>query len=145
MSDALKTPGAILGIGLTLALITLAVLADVVAPTDPFASVAAPLSPPSRAHPLGTDDLGRDLLSGVVHGARTSFLVTLGVTALASLIGVAIGAVAGYRAGGVDDLLMRGTESVQVVPRFFLAVVVIALFGPGLDRVVWVLGLSSWP
>ena len=82
---------------MTLALITLAVLADVVAPTDPFASVAAPLSPPSRAHPLGTDDLGRDLLSGVVHGARTSFVVTLGVTALASLIGcISHGCVASF-------------------------------------------------
>jgi peptide/nickel transport system permease protein len=94
---------------------------------------------------MGSDDLGRDLLCGVIHGARTSVVVSLGVTAIAALIGIVVGAVAGYGPGGVDDVLMRGTESVQVVPRFFLAVVVIALFGPGLDRVVAVLGLSSWP
>jgi peptide/nickel transport system permease protein len=145
MSDALRTPGAVLGLALTGALLALALFADVVAPGDPFASVAPPLSPPSRAHLLGSDDLGRDLLSGVVHGARTSVAVSLGVTAVAALIGIVIGAIAGYTPGGVDDLLMRGTESVQVVPRFFLAVVVIALFGPGLDRMVLVLGLSSWP
>ena len=145
MSDALRTPAAVLGLGLTAALLGLALFADLIAPGDPFASVAPPLSPPSRAHLMGSDDLGRDLLSGVIHGARTSVVVSLGVTAVAALIGIVVGAVAGYRPGGVDDLLMRGTESVQVVPRFFLAVVVIALFGPGLDRMVLVLGLSSWP
>jgi peptide/nickel transport system permease protein len=139
------TPGGAVGLGLSLALVLLAGLAPVLAPADPFASVAAPLSPPAPAHPLGTDDLGRDLLAGIVHGARTSLLVALTATALAAALGVAVGAVAGYRGGGVDDLLMRGTEFVQVVPRFFLAVVVIALFGPGLDRLVLVLGLTSWP
>ncbi|HEU4371439.1 MAG TPA: ABC transporter permease [Methylomirabilota bacterium] len=122
-----------------------AVFAGAIAPVDPFASVGSPLSPPSRAHTLGTDDLGRDLLAGIVHGARTSLLVMLSVTVLASAIGVSIGAVAGYRAGTTDDVLMRLTEFVQVVPRFFLAVLVIALFGPGLDRLVLVLGLTSWP
>lgn len=145
MSDVLKTPGGILGIGLTLALIVLAILAHVVAPTDPFASVASPLASPSRMHAFGTDDLGRDVFSGIVHGTRTSLSVTFAVIAIASVIGVAVGAVAGYRGGGVDDLLMRGTEAVQIVPRFFLAVIVIALFGPGLDRVIFVLGVTSWP
>jgi peptide/nickel transport system permease protein len=133
------------GLALTVALATVAVLAGTIAPTDPFAAVAAPLSPPSRAHVLGTDDLGRDLLAGVVYGARTSLLVVACVTLLASSIGVTIGAVAGYRAGATDDVLMRLTDFVQVVPRFFLAVIVIALFGPGLDRLILVLGLTSWP
>jgi len=96
-------------------------------------------------HPMGTDDLGRDLLAGVIYGARTSLLVALTVTALASFVGIAVGAVSGWRGGIVDDALMRLTELVQVVPRFFLAVIVIALFGPGLDRLVWLLGLTSWP
>jgi peptide/nickel transport system permease protein len=145
MSDVLRTPGGLLGFGLTLALVLLAILAHVIAPTDPFASVGSPLTPPSRAHALGTDDLGRDVFSGVVHGTRTSLTVTFAVIAIASIMGVAVGSVAGYRGGGIDDLLMRGTEAVQIVPRFFLAVIVIALFGPGLDRVVVVLGLTSWP
>jgi peptide/nickel transport system permease protein len=139
------TPGGIVGLGLTLALIVVAALADAIAPGDPFASVAPPLMPPSLAYALGSDDLGRDLLACVVHGARVSLLVVLSVTALASVIGLTIGAVSGYRIGTVDDLLMRATELVQVVPRFFLAVVVIALFGPGLDRLILVLALTSWP
>ena len=145
MSNVLRTPGGLLGFGLMLALVLLAILAHVIAPTDPFASVGSPLTPPSRTHAFGTDDLGRDVWSGIVHGTRTSLTVTLAVVAIASIMGVAVGAVAGYRGGGIDDLLMRGTEAVQIVPRFFLAVIVIALFGPGLDRVVLVLGLTSWP
>jgi peptide/nickel transport system permease protein len=122
-----------------------AALADRLAPAGPFATVGAALASPSPAHPLGTDDLGRDLLAGVVHGARTSLLVVAAVAALTFALGVGVGSVAGFRGGAIDDVLMRGAELVQVVPRFFLAVLVVALFGPGLDRMVWVLGLTSWP
>lgn len=145
MSEVLRNPAGTLGLGLSLGLLVVALLAPVIAPTDPFTSVASPLAPPSRAHAFGTDDLGRDVLAGIVHGTRTSLAVMLGAVAIASVIGVAVGSVAGYRGGGVDDLLMRGTEAVQIMPRFFLAVLVVALFGPGLDRVVVVLGVTSWP
>jgi peptide/nickel transport system permease protein len=141
----LRTPAGAVGLVLTLGLIALALLAGTLAPADPFASVAQPLSPPSRAHVFGTDDLGRDVLTGVIHGARTSLLVVTSVTALAAILGVAIGALAGYRPGLVDDTLMRVTDFVLIVPRFFLAVVVIALFGSGTDRLILVLGLTSWP
>jgi len=94
---------------------------------------------------MGTDDLGRDLFTGVVHGARTSLVVAGAVTMLAMVLGVTVGAISGWRGALVDDLLMRLTEFVQVVPRFFVAVVVIALLGPGLDRLVLLLGLTSWP
>jgi peptide/nickel transport system permease protein len=133
------------GVGITGALLTVALFAGRIAPVGPFASVAPALRPPSLAHPMGTDDLGRDLLAGVVYGARTSLFVALAVTALASLVGIVVGAVSGWRGGAVDDALMRLTELVQVVPRFFLAVIVIALFGPGFDRLVWLLALTSWP
>lgn len=141
----LKTTGGAIGFFLILALIVLALLANTLAPADPFASVAQPLSPPSRAHTFGTDDLGRDVLTGIIHGARTSLLVVTSVTALASIIGIAIGALAGYRVGVVDDVLMRVTDFVLIVPRFFLAVVVIALFGAGVDRLILILALTSWP
>jgi peptide/nickel transport system permease protein len=134
-----------IGIVLTCGLLAVALLAGRVAPADPFASVGPPLSSPTLTHPMGTDDLGRDLLSGVVHGTRTSLLLALIVSVLTGFIGVIVGAVGALEGGRVDDALMRVTEFVQVVPRFFLAVIVIALFGPGLDRLVLLLALTSWP
>ena len=141
----LRTPGGLLGLALMLAVLVGAIFADQIAPSDPFTSVGAPLQPPSLAHPMGTDDLGRDMLSGVVHGARTSLIVVLLAVALASIIGVTVGGIAGYRGGVLDDVLMRITEGFQAMPRFFLAIVVIALFGAGLGKLILLLGLTSWP
>jgi peptide/nickel transport system permease protein len=145
LAGLVHTPAGALGLGVSVAMLLVACFAPLIAPGDPFASVAAPFVPPTLAHVFGTDDLGRDLFAGIVHGARTSLLVALSVTVLAALVGLTVGMVSGYRGGVVDDCLMRGTELVQVMPRFFLAVVVVALFGPGLDRLIAVLGLTSWP
>lgn len=134
-----------LGLGLILALCAVALLADRIAPGDPFGAAGPTLAPPSPAFPLGTDDLGRDLLANVVHGLRTSLGIALGVLLLAGTLGISVGTVAGYCGGWLDDLLMRATEFVQVVPRFFLAVLVIALVGPGVDRLILLLGLTAWP
>ena len=133
------------GVVLTCGLLAVALLAGRIAPADPFASVGPPLSSPTLAHPMGTDDLGRDLLSAVAHGTRTSLLLALIVSVLTGVIGVLVGALAAWEGGRVDDALTRLTEFVQVVPRFFLAVIVIALFGAGLDRLVLLLALTSWP
>jgi peptide/nickel transport system permease protein len=141
----LQAPGAVVGLSLVLPVVVAAILANWIAPAGPFESSAIPLQSPSRGHAMGTDDLGRDLFSGIVHGARASLLIMLAVAAISSVIGLAIGAVAGIRRGLVDDFLMRTTEVFQTVPRFFLAVIVIALFGPGVDRLVLILGLTSWP
>jgi peptide/nickel transport system permease protein len=141
----LRSPTGAVAVALTGALCVVAFLADRIAPLDPFAPVGTPLLPPSAAHLMGTDDLGRDLFSGVIHGARTSLVIAVAVSAVASLIGILVGAGAGWRGGILDDVLMRLTEFVQVIPRFFLAVVVIALFGPGLDRLILLLALTSWP
>jgi len=134
-----------IGLAVTGPLLAVGLLAGQIAPGDPFASVGAPLRPPSATHPMGTDDLGRDLFSEIVHGARTSLFVALAVTLLAACVGIVVGAVSGWRGGLLDDLLTRCTEFVQVVPRFFLAIIVIALLGPGLDRLVLLLALTSWP
>ncbi|HWH30624.1 MAG TPA: ABC transporter permease, partial [Mycobacteriales bacterium] len=133
------------GAVLVLALLVVGVAAPVLAPYDPFALVGPPLSGPSGEHLLGTDALGRDLLSGIVWGARTSLLVAASVAVLVSVIGTTVGLLSGYAGGWVDDVLMRLTEAFQVLPRFFLALVVIAFFGPGLDRLILVLGVTSWP
>lgn len=140
----LRSPGGALGTALLAIVVLAAVLAPLLAPADPFAITGPSLAPPSAAHPMGTDALGRDTFSGVVHGARTSMLVAGAVGVLVLLIGGTVGMVAGYWGGRVDDALMRMTEFVQVLPVFFLAIVVIALFGPGLDRLILVLGFSSW-
>ncbi len=133
-----------MGLGLTLLVVVVALLASALAPFDPFALAGPPLAPPSRAHLMGTDALGRDLFSGVLHGARTSLLVATVVGALVMTIGLAVGMASGYRGGLLDDVLMRVTEIFQTLPRFFLAIVVAALFGSELRYLVLVLGLTSW-
>lgn len=139
-----RTPSGAVGVLLTGLVAGAAVFADILAPADPFAIVGPPLAAPSAAHPMGTDAIGRDVLSGVLHGARTSLLLVAVVGILVLAVGVAVGIVSGYRGGRVDDVLMRLTELVQVLPRFFLAIVVLAMFGPGIGRLALVLGLSSW-
>lgn len=134
-----------LGVSLTTAIATIALLAPWLATSDPFALVAAPLTPPTAAHLMGTDAIGRDLFSGVMHGARASLYVAASVAVIAFVCGALVGMTAGWKGGLVDDLLMRGTEMLQVVPRFFLVVIVVALFGPGIDRIILTLGLTSWP
>ncbi len=145
LSGILRSGAGRVGLGLTCGLLAIALLAGRIAPADPFASVGPPLTAPTLAHPMGTDDLGRDLLSGVAHGTRTSLVLALVVSILTGFIGIVVGALAGWEGGRVDATLMRVTEFVQVVPRFFLAVIVIALFGPGLDRLMLLLAFTSWP
>lgn len=140
----LATLVGIAGYSLTVAFTLLAVFADWIAPSDPFAFVAEPFQPPSADHWLGTDDLGRDVFSGVVLGTRTSLVVGIVVAAASLVIGTLIGGLAGFIGGWVDDLLMRLTELLQVMPRFFLALMVVALFGPGLTNLIAVLALTSW-
>ncbi len=130
---------------LVLLLLLMALGADVIAPYDPFANSDDVLSPPSTAHPFGTDDLGRDIFSAVVHGARASLLVGLLSAFAATVIGVVVGGMAGYVGGLTDDGLMRLTELFQVVPRFFLALVTVALLGSSIWLIVLLLSLTYWP
>ncbi|HEX3623652.1 MAG TPA: ABC transporter permease [Acidimicrobiales bacterium] len=141
----LRHPAGLVGLVLVAVVAGAALLADVIAPSDPFRTVAGPLQAPSRAHLMGTDNLGRDMLGAVVHGARTSMVVVLGVAVLSSVVGLAVGVVAGYRGGWVDDVLMRITELFQAIPRFFLVLLIVALFGAGVDHLIYVLALTSWP
>ncbi len=127
------------------ALGALGLLAPVLAPDGPFRTSGERLAPPSREHLMGTDDLGRDVAVGVVYGARRSLAVALGVVAVAGALAFAVGSVAGSSGGVIDDVLMRVTELVLVLPRFFLAVATAALFGAGFVPLVAVIGLTSWP
>lgn len=145
VATALARPAGRTGLCLLLITLTLAVIAPAFVHTDPFALSGSPLAPPTHAHPLGTDALGRDLLSGVVHAAGASLLIATAVVLVAVVCGASIGLLAGYRGGWIDDALSRATELFQVMPRLFVVAIVVALFGPGVDRVVLTLGLTSWP
>ncbi|MGR3379406.1 ABC transporter permease [Salipiger abyssi] len=100
---------------------------------------------PSLAHPMGTDDLGRDVFTRFAYGARSSLSVGILAALTASIIGISVGAVAGYSRGIVDIVLMRVSELFQVIPRFFLALLVIAIFGSNILFIILTIGLLGWP
>lgn len=139
------SPAAVVGAILMSVLATVAVLNERIAPGFPFATSDDRLQGPSRDHLMGTDQLGRDLFTGVVRGAHTSLSVVLGVAVISAAIGLLLGSLAGFRGGLVDDLVMRFTEIVQTVPRFFLAVLVVGWFGTEGATLTVLLGLTSWP
>jgi peptide/nickel transport system permease protein len=123
-----------------------AVFAPWLAPHDPFTTSRASFLPPgSPGYPLGTDHLGRDVLSGVIWGSRVSLIVGLAAAFTATVIGILVGAVSGFFGGWVDELLMRVTELFQIIPRFVLALIVVAFFGSGLTNLILVIGVLSWP
>lgn len=143
--DVLGRPAGRVGLVLVTLVVGMALAGPWLAPHDPFAITGGSLARPSSDHLMGTDALGRDLFSAVLYGARTSLLVASAVGLIAFVCGTVIGMVAGYRGGWVDDVLMRATELFQVIPRFFFVIIAIAMFGPGLDRLVITIGLTSWP
>jgi len=131
-----------------LALIGLPLLAALCAPlltgADPMALSGATLRAPTLAHPMGTDDLGRDVFARVLYGGRISLLVGLFSALIAITIGTAVGMVSGYFAGRTDEILMRITEAFQIIPRFLLAIVVVALIGGGLVKIIIIIGVLGW-
>jgi peptide/nickel transport system permease protein len=134
------------GLAVVVVLAAVALAAPLLAPHDPFTTSRASFRPPGTpGHLLGTDHLGRDVLSGIIWGARVSLIVGLAAAATATLIGVLIGAIAGYFGGVLDEVLMRITELFQIIPRFVLALIVVAFFGSGLVNLILVIGVLSWP
>jgi peptide/nickel transport system permease protein len=125
--------------------VLIAVVGPLLSPFDPLALRPETLQPPGAPYWFGTDDVGRDILSGVLHGARVSLLVGLLSALGAVVIGVAVGTLAGYCRGRVDAVLMRVTEWVLVVPQFLIVLVVAAIFGADLRLVVAVIAAVSWP
>ena len=141
-----RSSSGVFGLVVVALLVLTAILAPLLAPFDPHSTSRAAFAPPfASGHFLGTDNLGRDILSQVIWGSRVSLLVGLAAAATATLIGVAVGALAGYLGGWFDELLMRVTEFFQVIPRFVLALIVVAFFGSGLLNLILVIGLLSWP
>ena len=131
--------------GLVLALpLALVLLAPWLFPGDPREPSGSPFIAPNLAHPLGTDDLGRDLLAALAHGGQASLLTGAVVTLGAALIGLLLGVVAGTAAPLLDRLIVRLMDLSQIVPRFFLALLTSAWFGPGWFQLAVILALTGW-
>ncbi|QBE66094.1 ABC transporter permease [Pseudoduganella lutea] len=136
----------IASLSILLLVITAALGAPIVFPGDPHDMVATPYLWPGQdwAHPLGSDLMGRDIATGLAHGARVSLLVGASSASLTLLIGVIVGTLAGYCGGWADNVLMRLTDFFQIVPRFLLAIILVAVLEPSIWVVVLALGITSW-
>lgn len=142
-----RNRGALIGLAILIAVVLFAILAPSLYPQSPWRTVARPFLAPfvMERFPLGTDTLGRDIASGLAHGARVSLTIGLVSTLVALLIGVPLGAIAGYAGGFIDDALMRFTEFFQTIPSFALAIVLVAILQPKLGSIVLAIGVVSWP
>ncbi|MDP2753208.1 MAG: ABC transporter permease [Nitrospirota bacterium] len=135
----------VIGAVTVLLLITISLLAPFIAPYDPTAiDVRHTLSPPSKTHLLGTDELGRDLLSRIIWGSRVSLKVGFVAVGIAIVIGIVIGAIAGFYGGKVDAILMRFVDIMLAFPTFFLILAVIAILEPNIFTIMAVIGITSW-
>jgi peptide/nickel transport system permease protein len=136
---------ALLGLVVVLGLVLVAALAPLLTPIAPNAiDVNAILLPPSLEHLFGTDELGRDVFSRMIAGSRVSLEVGLVSAGLSALIGVILGALAGYYGGWVESVIMRFTDMMLCFPTFFLILAVIALLEPSIINIMVVIGLTSW-
>jgi peptide/nickel transport system permease protein len=146
MRAFLRNRGAVAGLIILIVIMVMAALAPVVYSRSPWDMIGAPLQPPgARGFLLGSDMLGRDIASGIMHGARVSLLIGVIASLVAVTIGVTIGACAGYYGGLIDDALMRVTEFFQTIPNFVLLIVLVALFTPSVASIVVAIGVVSWP
>ena len=133
------------GLIVTVALIAAAIAAPLLAPYDPNAQdTSRRLEAPSHGHPLGLDELGRDVLSRILWGARVSLRVGFSVVILASLAGVVLGAVSGYFGGIIDTIIMRITDILLAFPGILLAIALVAVLGPSLNNVIFALAIIGW-
>jgi peptide/nickel transport system permease protein len=142
----IRNPMAVLGLAIMFVWIVLAIVAPLIAPFDPLAQeISDRLAPPSAVHPFGTDELGRDVLSRVLYGARISIPAGLIVILVELVIGSALGALAGYLGGAVDMLVMRIADVTLSFPAIVLALAIAAVLGPSLRNAMVAITLVWWP
>jgi peptide/nickel transport system permease protein len=151
MRSLLRSPLAVVGLAIVIGAGATAALAPLIAPADPnHQELAARLQPPAwgtggeTRYLLGTDQLGRDLLSRLIYGARSTLLVATVSVAISGLLGTALGLVSGYFAGLVDDVLGRVMDVQLAIPYLLLAIVVVMVLGPGLYNTIAVLVVGGW-
>lgn len=141
----IRNPQTLIGGLIVAAIVVIALLAPVLAPYDPNLPNPDQLyQPPSPAHPMGTDEIGRDILSRMIYGARISLTVGLATMLLAGVIGISLGAISGYFGGRLDVVIMRLADTFQAIPGLVLAIGILAVLGAGLSRVVLAIALTSW-
>jgi peptide/nickel transport system permease protein len=140
-----RNPLAVSGAAVIFFLFIIAVLAPLIAPYDPkLINTADILAAPSASHWFGTDDLGRDVLSRMIYSARISLAVGFVAVGIATVIGIIIGAMAGYYGGWLDSTLMRFVDIMLCFPTIFLILAVIAILGPSIWNIMIIIGLTSW-
>lgn len=140
-----RNRGAVIGLMIILFFCLLGLAAPVIAPNPSKVGVGPRFVPPSMEFPMGTDNLGRDMFQGVISGARISLIVGFAAAGTSMIIGVIVGSISGYMGGRVDTVLMRITEYFQIVPGFFLALIMVTLLGGSIWNVVIVIAVLSWP
>jgi peptide/nickel transport system permease protein len=142
-----RNKGAVFGLIVLMLVALVTALGPFIAQNNPWDMVGTPFAAPMAEQGLllGTDTMGRDILSGIVTGARVSLLIGVVSTVVSLLIGVSIGAVSGYFGGWVDATLMRFTELFQAIPSFALAIVLVAIFQPSVQSIVTAIAIVSWP
>ncbi len=133
---------AMVGLVIVVLFSLIAILGDLASPYDPQAQSFELLESPTLGHPLGTDNVGRDLLSRIIVGARISMLVGISTVALAAAAGIVLGVVAGYYGGWIDMVVMRFIDVLWAFPNFILAVMLVAIFGLGLSNVIVAIALA---
>lgn len=142
-----RNKAAVAGVLILLVVVAMALGAPLLYPDSPWDMVVEPFLAPGadRAHPLGSDMMGRDLSAGIFHGARVSLVIGFVATLVALSVGITLGAVAGYYGGWVDNVLMRLTELFQTIPAFVFAIVLVSIFQPSVTSIVLAIGMVSWP
>jgi peptide/nickel transport system permease protein len=141
-----RNPLAVLGLAIVLMLLVVALLAPLLAQQSPYAQdLGGRLQPPSAAHWLGTDELGRDIFSRVVHGSRLTLLIVGLVVVIVGPVGLVVGTAAGYLGGWLDTLLMRITDIFLAFPRLILALAFVAALGPGIENAIIAIAITAWP
>ncbi|MEM1386766.1 MAG: ABC transporter permease [Pseudomonadota bacterium] len=140
-----RNRSAMFGLAILSATLLMSVLAPLIYPQSPFALVGEPRTAPNAEFWLGTDTLGRDVMAGIFHGARTSLLIGLMATLVSLTIGIIVGGIAGYYGGTTDNILMRLTEFFQTIPNFLFAIVLVAVMTPSIYSIIIAIAVVTWP
>jgi peptide/nickel transport system permease protein len=141
-----RSPAMVFGLAILALIVLSAIFAPWLAPFDPNAQdISQRLQPPGGAHWLGTDQLGRDLLSRIIYGTRPTLLIVTLVAVLSAPMGLVLGMCAGYFGGWLDAALMRVTDVFMAFPRLVLALALVAVLGPGIVNAVIAIAITAWP